>query len=259
MNNNQKITLYPSNWLYNAGVIGFLRVLEFGSKLNDNIFDESNIVVNREWIKESYDLIFKYHKEKFSIWGKNRRYPNYIQLKHKNFFEREFIPSLVNVVERPSAKICGWCGGFFLPDNILENLRGTWTGRSSNGFERFMEQREKFQAIHISELGGAITEMPNSFWNLNFSMPLCHLCSYLIIFHHLSFIKGEKNTEIFINTPHFYLTWDLNKFAEEILQKEYELRKLLGASFIQWAIKRRTLLGAWTMMNIEVIIKKWHK
>lgn len=27
---NSKITLYPSNWLYNAGVVGFLRVLEFG-------------------------------------------------------------------------------------------------------------------------------------------------------------------------------------------------------------------------------------
>lgn len=28
----EKITLYPSNWLYNAGVVGFLRVLEFGGK-----------------------------------------------------------------------------------------------------------------------------------------------------------------------------------------------------------------------------------
>ena len=28
----RKITLYPSNWLYNAGVVGFLRVLEFGGK-----------------------------------------------------------------------------------------------------------------------------------------------------------------------------------------------------------------------------------
>ncbi|MEO0290629.1 MAG: type I-B CRISPR-associated protein Cas8b1/Cst1 [candidate division WOR-3 bacterium] len=27
-----KITLYPSNWLYNAGVVGFLRVLEFAEK-----------------------------------------------------------------------------------------------------------------------------------------------------------------------------------------------------------------------------------
>ena len=28
MSDENKITLYPSNWLYNAGVVGFLRVLE---------------------------------------------------------------------------------------------------------------------------------------------------------------------------------------------------------------------------------------
>jgi CRISPR-associated protein Cst1 len=51
---------------------------------------------------------------------------------------------------------------------------------------------------------------------------------------------------------------DLNSFAENILtkSKEYEIRKILGSSLLQWAIKRRTLLGAWTMMNIEVIVKK---
>lgn len=29
-----KIILYPSNWLYNAGVVGFLRVLEFAGKVD---------------------------------------------------------------------------------------------------------------------------------------------------------------------------------------------------------------------------------
>lgn len=30
-----KITLYPSNWLYNAGVVGFLRVLISEISCND--------------------------------------------------------------------------------------------------------------------------------------------------------------------------------------------------------------------------------
>jgi len=41
--------------------------------------------------------------------------------------------------------------------------------------------------------------------------------------------------------------------------KEYEIRKILGSSLLQWAIKRRALLGAWTTMNIEVITKKWQR
>lgn len=39
-----KIVLYPSNWLYNAGVIGLLRVLEFGSKGNAFIFSDDGSV-----------------------------------------------------------------------------------------------------------------------------------------------------------------------------------------------------------------------
>ncbi|MFN4220636.1 MAG: hypothetical protein ACK4GJ_07000, partial [bacterium] len=119
----KRITLYPSNWLYNAGVIGFLRILEFGGKINDNIFNESNIVVNRELIKESYDLIFNYHKEKlgeeFSIWGKNERYPNYIQSTQKDFFKEHFVPALKNVENDHSDKTCNWCDGYFLPQNSL--------------------------------------------------------------------------------------------------------------------------------------------
>jgi len=136
---------------------------------------------------------------------------------------------------------------------LIDDIKSKFKGN----FASFLEQREKFQGIHFAGLGAAITKVPNSFWNLNFSTPICHLCSYLIIFNHLAFIKTSEG-EIFINAPHFKLIWDLNSFAENILtkSKEYGIRKILGSSLLQWAIKRRTLLGAWTMMNIEVIVKK---
>ncbi len=271
----EKIILYPSNWLYNAGVIGFLKVLEFGKKLNENtVFDQNTVVLHREWIKESYELLDYYHKEKlgenFSIWGKNKRYPNYIHTTQKEFFKEHFVPALSSA-NNNSGKCCNWCEGYFIPKEELERLKLNWIKeRKENGkkreknkniiesFNNFLKQREVFQGIHIKELGAAFTEMPNSFWNLNFSTPLCHLCSYLIIFHHLAFQKIEKNYQIFINTPHFRLTWDLNKFAEKILaiQKKYEIPKVLGNSLLQWTIKMKPLLGAWTMMNIEMIIKK---
>jgi len=252
----KKIILYPSNWLYNAGVIGFLKVLEY-NKIDFKI--DEKILMDRSAIKQSYEGIFKYHKEVlqekngFKIWGKNKRYPNYIQHRQKEFFENYYIKALQNA-EKNGNKRCSWCEGYFIPLDLLKKLEGKFSGKD---FSTFLEQREKFQGIHFVGLGAAITEVPNSFWNLNFSIPICHLCSYLIIFSHLSFIPTSEG-EIFINAPDFKLIWDLNRFAEEILKesKEYEIRKILGSSLLQWAIKRRALLGAWTMMNIEVIVKK---
>jgi len=254
---NEKITLYPSNWLYNAGVIGFLRVLEY-KKDKDFKIDEC-ISLDKSAIRKSYDGIFDYHenvlKEKFAIWGKNKRYPNYIQTGQKDFFKNYYIPALQNVGKNKDKK-CSWCEGYFIPQDKLAGLEKTFEG----DFSKFMKQREKFQGIHFAGLGAAITEIPNSFWNLNSSIPICHLCSYFVIFNHLAFIKisEKEKEEIFINAPDFKLIWDLNKFAEEVLQKskEYEIRKILGSSLLQWAIKRRALLGAWTMMNIEVIVKR---
>jgi CRISPR-associated protein Cst1 len=253
----EKITLYPSNWLYNAGVIGLLKVLEY-NKIGFEINEQ--VIINKSAIKASYEGIFQYHKEvlkeDFSIWGKNKKYPNYIQSGQKEFFKNYYIEALPRV-EKNGNKKCSWCEGYFIPLELLKELEKKFSGRD---FSAFMEQREKFQGIHFAGLGAAITEVPNSFWNLNFSIPICHLCSYLIIFNHLAFIKTSEG-EIFINAPDFKLIWDLNRFAENLLQKskEYGIRKILGSSLLQWAIKRRALLGAWTMMNIEVIIKSWHK
>ncbi len=258
--NQNKIILYPSNWLYNSGVVGFLRVLEYKKfKIEELISLGKSVILDRCAIKESYCRIFEYHenilKEKFAIWGKNKRYPNYIQTGQKDFFKNHYIPALQKV-EKNKDKKCSWCEGYFIPQNELVELKKAFNGDFSN----FMEQREKFQGIHFAGLGAAITEIPNSFWNLNNSTPICHLCSYFVIFNHLAFIKTSEG-EIFINAPDFKLIWDLNKFAEEVLQKskEYEIRKIFGSSLLQWAIKRRALLGAWTMMNIEVVVKKWHK
>jgi CRISPR-associated protein Cst1 len=248
-----KITLYPSNWLYNAGVVGLLKVLQY-NKIYFEI--DGKLIIDRLAIEKSYNGIFKYHKdilnENFSIWGKNKRYPNYIQSNQQEFFEKYYIKALQKV-EKNQNKTCSWCEGYFIPQILIDDIKSKFRGN----FSSFLEQREKFQGIHFAGLGAAITKFPNSFWNLNFSVPICHLCSYLIIFNHLAFIKTSEG-EIFINAPHFKLIWDLNSFAENLLQKskEYEIRKILGSSLLQWAIKRRTLLGAWTMMNIEVIVKK---
>ncbi len=59
-----KITLYPANWLYNAGVIGFLRIIEYGrgSEYIANLFkrDEKGLVILPEDFKDK--------KTDFSLW-----------------------------------------------------------------------------------------------------------------------------------------------------------------------------------------------
>lgn len=274
-----EITLFPSNWLYNSAVIGFLKVLSFGEskrvlKNPYEITAEGSVSISKHHIKVTYKLLHDYHKEKlkeeFKIWGGNKRYKNYIQSKQKNFFENHYLESLQAVTVDNTRGKCSWCVGYYIPNKHLEKLAQEWgtskkekqqnnsrKNRKDDGFVKFMVQREKFQGIHIKELGGAITEMPNAFWGLEFSTPICHLCSYLIIFHHLAFSPMSKNQEIFINTPHFGLTWDLNEFLDNILQNsaQFELRKILGTSLLEWSIKRRALLGAWTIRNIEMVVK----
>ncbi len=252
-----ELSLYPSNWLYNAGVIGFLRVLEWGGKKFS--LKDGRVILNKELISESFELRLQFHKEVLgnegAVWGNNRLYPNYIQFSQKEFFINYYVPSLSKI---ESSGYCSFCDGFFLPSKEIENLRKKWKGKQ-DGFESFMEQRVKFQIIHSRLLGASLGEMPNSFWNLNLSLPICHLCSYLIIFHHLAFTRTSDG-EIFINAPDFRLMWYLNKFAREVVGREggKDVRKIFGLSLMQWAIRISQTLGAWTMANVEVI-RKWRK
>jgi len=249
-NRNNQLILYPSNWIYNASIIGLLKVLEL-CKISFNI--NKTVSINPSSIKSAYKGIFNYHqqklKENFYIWGKNNRYPNYIQDPQKDFFEKYYIPSLEKI-SKSNTKKCSWCSGYFIPQNILDNLKDKFRGhfdfipknilknlekkfskdfnnfinelvarallasvnicgcfihqnilddlkdKFQGDFDKFIDQREKFQAIHFSALGAPITKTPNFFWNSNYSIPICHLCSFLIIFNHLAFIKTEEG-EIF--------------------------------------------------------------
>jgi CRISPR-associated protein Cst1 len=56
----EKIKLYPSNWLYNAGVVGLLRILEFGNKEDSFRFNEDGSV---ELFFSSFDNFENYYFE----------------------------------------------------------------------------------------------------------------------------------------------------------------------------------------------------
>ncbi|MEO0115378.1 MAG: Cas8a1 family CRISPR/Cas system-associated protein, partial [candidate division WOR-3 bacterium] len=88
-----KITLYPTNWLYNAGVVGFLRIIEFGrgseyiAKMLER--DERGLVVSPE--------DFKYGDTDFSLW--------YAQYCTKVFFSYIFDISSIGEVRKKIEKV----------------------------------------------------------------------------------------------------------------------------------------------------------
>jgi CRISPR-associated protein Cst1 len=286
-----KIILYPSNWLYNASVIGFLKILneeDFEQvEFNDGalklpkqwfIADETypisyagRLLINKLVSQEDLENWLKQNEEKYKefvekhfyanpeegykyvrAWGhlfaSGKPFQNLIQIKKKEeWLGFQFFKLVEKFVEEENGNLrCSFCGRKNIPLDFLEKAKT-------------LEKRLiVFANPHIAELGASIGEFPNSFWNCKNSIFICPFCVYLLIHHdRFAFIKTPED-EIFINAPDFKLIWDLNNFTEKLLakSKEYEIRKILGSSLLQWAIKRRTLLGAWTMMNIEVIVKK---
>lgn len=249
-----KITLYPSNWLYNAGVIGFLRVITYGKGENvveGCLSDDGTVKIERGILKESIDFYKEYNKNKgekeLPLVGKNKRYPNYLQKGEESAFE-DYSKNLSNIKRGGTA--CGLCSQNFLIDFSQLNEK------TRKIAERIVSN---LQVIHNSLMGPSKGEFPNAFWNFNSSIPICPLCAYLIIHHHIPFENTRtQDGQIFINAPSFKVMWYLNKFAEQLLSKNksYQAREILGIGFMELAQKVFVTLGAWSMMNIEMIIKR---
>lgn len=56
---SQKIQLYPSNWLYNAGVVGFLRILEFAGKGDTFEFkDDGSVEIQKVALEDNFEIYY---------------------------------------------------------------------------------------------------------------------------------------------------------------------------------------------------------
>jgi CRISPR-associated protein Cst1 len=288
MKMEDKITLYPSNWLYNAGVVGFLKILneeDFEKvEFNDGtlklpkqwfIADETypisyagRLLINKLVSQEDLENWLKQNEEKYKEFVEKHFYANpeegykYVRAWGHLFASRKPFQNLVQLrewlnfqffklVESFATKDsdgdlrCSFCGRKNIPLNFLEN---------AGALERRLIV---FANPHIAELGTSIGEFPNSFWNNKSSIFVCPFCVYLLIHHRFAFVSTSES-EFFINAPDFKLAWDLNKLIESLLakQREYGVKKILGFTLLERAVKEKILLNVWTMMNIEVIMKK---
>uniref|UniRef100_A0A7C3RIP4 Type I-B CRISPR-associated protein Cas8b1/Cst1 n=1 Tax=Dictyoglomus thermophilum TaxID=14 RepID=A0A7C3RIP4_DICTH len=247
------IRLYPGNWLYNAGVIGFLYSLKEveGIPYEDvaNFKDDGSLEIRKD-IFENLKVDERYFSERkiSSIVGKSDLYRNYLQEPWKDKFPY-YVEKLSKIEEKEDAIPCGLCYRKFylLNDDIkeLENL----------GLKKFLEGVSKFDMRHMSMLGPSIGGFPNGFWNNSQTFRVCPLCAYLIIHHHLSLVDLSDKSKIFVNAPSFKVMWHLNRYVKEIYGREKieVIKELLGMSIIELALKFHIQLGKWTMMNIEVV------
>ncbi len=278
----ETIKIYPSNWLYNAGVIGFLNSVKKIEQKDVEKYFVDNIISLPRNIFENLEIEKRYFSDSkknniSSIVGKSLLYRNYInpsRPQDKSGFA-DFVKKLSKIKEQ-GQNYCGICSRnfSFLPEDVKE-LNKKWAeyGKSkakrsqrskpeTNGFEVFFSNLQKYNVAHNNLIATSKGKFPNAFWNFNDSLSICPLCVFLIIHHHIPFENANtQNGQIFINAPSFKIMWHLNEYASEILskRKSYQLREILGISFMELAQKVSVTLGAWSIMNIEMVIKSYNR
>jgi len=294
-----KIKLFPASWLYNAGVIGFLRVLAYGmgeEKIESWLKDDGTVEVDRgvfrkelggqklpicmkylveflvkdedlEAWKEKKDNKGKKNKDKYADFAKDMGDFGYkfIRAGNKLFASQTPYQNLVQFKEWQKFEFAKLIAGLenykFNCSDISCSLCGNRAVKRPHPKSKLENRLFVFQEPHLRILAPSKGEFPNSFWNLNTSFYLCPFCVYLLIHHHIPFIKtqhGDIFIDIFINAPSFKIMWYLNKLAKEFLQrgKEFTLREILGTSLMELTQRIYLTLGVWSLMQIEMVITK---
>ncbi len=248
---NNLITLYPSNWLYNAGVVGFVSTLP-----NDKFEFMDGVVNIKKDIFKLLDIENNYFdREKIiNLKGKNEYYPNYIDKEgnQKSIFI-EFIKAFGDLERIGNCNICN--NAYYLMENRIEELR-----TKNESAKKFFEKIKNFNMVHSKKLGPSEGEFPNGFWNMKQSLEVCHLCNFILIHQHIPFTTFSDSSQIFINAPSFKIMYELNKLVSETygtsnLEEARSKREILATSIIEYSRRITSTLGLWTEMNIELVTK----
>lgn len=302
------IKLYPSNWLYNAGVVGLLEVINYnednldaqsilmadgGIKLDSESFktlqigqEEVPYLIKKlvdfqvsdqevkEWKKQekkkngkkyTYEEYYKSFEKKFGTWGYK-----FVKAGNSLFASKTPFQNLVQLKEWQEGEFSDIVKKF--PYNLhSENSQDPMCSLclsnkslKTQAVSKLEKRLTKLQISHLKELGASLGEFPNSFWNLNESLPICYFCAILILHHRIPLIRLSDRSEIFINVPSFKLMYYLNRFAREAFgtenaQENRNKREILATSAIEYATKIQSTLGTWSSMNIEIISKQYDK
>lgn len=253
MNEENEIELHTSNWLYNAGVIGFLNCLDREGYLvnynderycfnNDGTININNRIFGSINIDDNY---FKGGKV-VNLIGKNNYYPNFLSaFGSQSSLFKNYVSSLSKNLDKNNCSLCN--NGKFIPDD-----------NSDENFSKFLLKLKHYNRYHNILLGPS-EKFPNAYWNSKTKTKICHLCAFIIVHHHLAFAKLADGSEIFVNAPSFKVMYELNKIVNKIFGKEessrIKKRQILAMSIIEYAHRIQTTLDRWAEMNIEIVIK----
>lgn len=311
---NTTTILYPSNWLYNAGVVALIDVqdsagerveeclLADGSyRLSMDYFDVQKVgtkelskaivlLTNRlvsdvelnQWLnegeeesggqkqkkrkkkdikpkeskrdkykefnKELGDWRYRFIRAGNKLFASKTPYQNLVQLSEWQFYEfADLVQQIPVLITSPGKQRCDLCR-----DNPI-----VVTDEQSKLQTRLI----RLQSTHLKGLGPSLGEFPNGFWNMNQSMKICFLCSFLMIHHHLAFTRLSDGSEIFINAPSFKVMFEMNKLVKSLYayssaEEAKGKREILAMSVIEYATKVKATLGAWAGMNLEIVSRK---
>jgi CRISPR-associated protein Cst1 len=244
-------------------VVGFLQCLDNRDYLKNNNLESkyefknnfvkiNNHVFNFIKIDENY---FE-NDRVVNLRGRNDHYPNFIDARGNqiNVF-REYVKAFYNFIENKSIGECFLCSS---PVYIDKNRIILTNQNDEENINRFFNKIESLNMVH-NKLLGPSDKFPNAYWNIKNKFKICHLCSFLLIHHHLAFTKLSDNSQIFINATSFKIMYEMNNLVNEIYGKgeasRRQIREILAMSIIEYSRKLNVSLGLWEQMNLEIIIK----
>lgn len=284
------VVLYPGSWLYNAGVVGFLRVVHRAGYSVENFLNQSGEVtlpnpqdllsqrlyvnglcissLSLAFFQESAGVVFS-EKRKAEIdlndpatviqevWG------TLFNVYYRGFFNADSRLIFSGSKSKPEPLLARF--DKFLQVALLgasssnsERLRCSFCGETDGGFTH----KNRFSMEHSSFLGASPSGrgMPNAFWNCDRAggLQVCDRCSFMMLCSHLAFIPTSGGERIFLNAPSFQVMWYLNRLFREIYARGEvsSFREIAGLSLIELALRLQTQLGIWTKMNIEVVVRR---
>jgi len=271
MTNQNTLQLYPSSWLYNAGVIGFLRILEPIDKKSVEEFINNKTENTISIPPNSEDMLLNKWKE-LSIEPKKNTTVTSQENEQgisEGLAESQEDTSLATQEDekgvsgdRPKSKkdtssLYGWQGAYYAnqtSDSIKnkialltrketsENKNKTKTRKSLPEYSCiFCTNKVKVGKTNATFLNqsfgklllGSEKTFGNMYWNHVAHDFVCEKCEFIIMCHHLAFTKLSDKSEIFINAPSFQIMYYLNNFTQEIF----------GSSPIQDARSKREILA----------------
>jgi len=275
MEEEKYIELYPGSWLYNAGVVGFLSVLnECDLNVNELLLNDgtvkgniSNAINNKR--KHNGFEIPEIYWQWFILSGKSLKndFDESSQDPIKdiwgtlfNVLYRGFFNANSNLLYAPSKTSPA------VLDSFLKYVDPLFQSDNESPICPFCMQKNKqsyknrFSSEHYKELGGSdgSSGMPNSFWNNKKAVggtEICDTCSYILLNRHLSFTALNDWTRIFINAPSFKLMYELNKLINKSFEwsRDNNNKSLLAMTVIEYCAKTNATLGLWSGMNIEIV------